>query len=230
MDKLRVALIEDDLPLADTIRLWLELAGHEVTHFAAGRPFIEQARPGAYELLVIDWMLPDIGGDKVVQWARTHLGWDVGVLFATVRGEEHDIAYALKLGADDYLVKPVRQIEFLARVEAVARRLLLRRRQDEVLICGELRLDVPGRRASVAGAPLALTRKEFDLAVAFLRQPGEIVSRDFLLKTIWGQRAPSDTRTIDTHVNRLKKKLGPGFADAWVITPVHGIGYRLQPV
>lgn len=230
MDKLRVALIESDLLLADTLRLWLELAGHEVAHFAAGRPFIERARPGTYDFLVIDWVLPDIGGDKVVQWARTNLGWEVGIVFETARNEEHDIAYALKLGADDYLVKPVRRMEFLARIEAVARRLPLRQRQDEVLVCGGIRLDVPARRAFVAGTLTPLTRKEFDLAVAFLRQPNGLISREFLLRTIWGQRVPADTRTVDTHINRLKKKLATGFAGEWALTSVHGIGYRLEPV
>ncbi len=230
MDKLRVALIESDLLLADTLRLWMELAGHEVAHFVAGRPFIEQARPGAYDFLVLDWVLPDIGGDKVVQWARTNLGWEIGVVFETGRNEEHDIAYALRLGADDYLVKPVRQMEFLARIEAVARRLPLRQRQNEVLACGGIRLDVPARRAFVAGILVPLTRKEFDLAVTFLRQPNGLVSREFLLRTIWGQRTPADTRTIDTHINRLKKKLAAGFAGEWALASVHGIGYRLEPV
>jgi DNA-binding response OmpR family regulator len=207
-----VALIEDDPRSADTMRRWLEEVGFDVTHFATGRPFIAQARPGAYNLLIVDWMLPDIGGDEVVQWARVELGWDVGILFATMRDSEHEIAYALK------------------RIDVMARRLSLRQRRDEVLICGGLKLDVPGRLAFIEGAPVTLASKEFDLAAAFLRQPGEPVSREFLLKTIWRQHSPSDTRTIDTHVNRLKKKLGPGFAREWAISPVHGIGYRLEPV
>ena len=230
MDKFRVALIEDDLHAAATIQRWLESAGHAVKHFPLGRPFIAQAQPGDYDLLVVDWMLPDIGGDELVQWARAQLGWEMGILFATMRDSEYEIAHALKQGADDYLVKPVRQVEFLARIEAVARRLSLRQRRDEILVCGALKLDIPGRRAFVVDVPVNLASKEFDLAVAFLRQSGELVSRNFLFKTIWGQRAASNSRTIDTHVNRLKKKLGPEFAREWVITPVHGVGYRLEPV
>lgn len=230
MEKYRVALIEDDAHWADTIRRWLETAGHAVTHFSTGQPFIDQTKPGAYDLLVVDWMLPDTGGDEIVQWARVHLGWEMGILFATMRDSEFEIAHALKQGADDYLVKPVRQVEFMARIEAVARRLSLRRRRDEVLECGSLKLDITGRRAFVLDAPVNLASKEFDLAVALLRQNGELVSRNYLFKTIWGQRTSTDTRTIDTHVNRLKKKLGPEFTRAWAITPVHGVGYRLEPV
>ena len=230
MNNFHVALIEDDLHWASTIQRWLEDDGFKVTHFPLGGPFMAQARPGKYDLLIVDWMLPDTGGDEIVQWARVHLGWELGILFATMRDSEQEIAYILKQGADDYLVKPLRQAEFLARVNVMARRLSLRQRQEQILSCGELKLDVPGRMAFVAGAPVTLASKEFDLAVAFLRQPGELVSREFLLKTIWGQRSPSDTRTIDTHVNRLKKKLGPDFTREWSIASVHGLGYRLEPV
>ena len=229
MRPLHIGLIEDDALQAQLMQLWLEKAGHSVTHFQAAQPFLDSVSPDQFDLLIIDWMLPDQNGDVVLQWVRSNLGWGIGVLFATARSEEEDVAYILGIGADDFIRKPVGHAELLARIEALSRRIGRRAERPDTMAVGPFRLDPSSHLAYVGEEVQELTKKEFELAAAFFNHQGELVTRDYLLKTIWGHKAKADTRTVDIHVSRLKRKLNMGLDNGWVITPIHGLGYRFEP-
>lgn len=229
MTSLSIGLIEDDPDQAALLSLWLRHAGHRVTVFHAAQPFFDSVQPGQFDLLLLDWMLPEINGDAVLQWVRERLGWELGVIFVSARSEVDDVAYVLTLGADDYVAKPVHQIELLTRIEALARR-LGRQPLAAAVEASPYRFDPGAHRAYVSGAVIDLTPKEFELALMFFQHPGEALSREYLLRTVWGHKSPVDTRTVDTHVGRLKRKLGLASEQGWVLAPVHGIGYRLEQV
>ena len=226
---MEIALLEDDLHQAEVMKLWIESAKHTCQIFATGGAFIEGMQRKRYDLLIIDWMLPDTDGIKVLTWVREHLGWQVPVLFATARNSESDIVNALKYGADDFMTKPIKHLEMLARIEALGRRAAaLRGKEHRTAGCYEI--DMEAHRISRSGEKIELTQKEFELAIHMFQNPGRLLSRDSLLEAIWGLNAEVDTRTVDTHVSRLRKKLQLSEENGWRLIPVYGYGYRLEVV
>ncbi|GAB7538505.1 response regulator transcription factor [Burkholderia sp. 22PA0099] len=218
------AVLEDDADQRDLIMLWLEHGGHRAQGFATGAAFTEALKNDRYQLLVIDWMLPDTTGDAMIQWVRDNLGWNVPVIVLTARDDEQTVLTALRAGADDYLVKPARSAEMLARIAAVARRYGLGGKAP--LTLGAYEIDIQRVRISVNGTAVDLTQKEFDLAVYMFQSPGQLLSRDHLLNRVWGVHADVDTRTVDTHVSRLRKKLQLDGSNGWKVIPIYGYGYR----
>lgn len=222
------AVVEDSRSQAEVLKALLKSEGHQVEVFAEGRACLEALASRAFDFFVIDWNLPDMGGDEVLKYIREHCGWDVPVMFCTARTAEESAADILRLGADDYLPKPLRYMEFMARVES-----LLRRRQGgrpAVLRCGGIEADLDGRRMRLGGADVDLTQREFDLAVLFLRNIGRVLPREELLSTVWVRDGEVDTRTVDTHASRLRKKLGLAGESGLMLTSVYGQGYRLDTV
>lgn len=223
---MHIAFVEDDPDQAEVLKLWLESAGHAVDAFANGRDFMEAAARKTYELLLVDWVLPDYDGGKVIEWIRSTVGWEVPILVTTVRDAEEEIVAGLRVGADDYLVKPLKSLELLARIETVARRVKARR--QTVLHAGDYEIDTERRQARLAGNPVEMTQKELDLAYYLFANPGKLFSRNHLLDKIWGINAAIDTRTVDTHVSRLRRKLELNGEHGWHLVPVYGYGYRLE--
>jgi DNA-binding response OmpR family regulator len=154
----------------------------------------------------------------------------VPVLFTTARDAEADIVQALKAGADDYLVKPLRKQELLARVEALGRRARPKPRTAEHLKLAEFDVDVDRRVVNRHGVEVDLTQKDFDLAVFLFRNVGNLVSRGHILESVWGRTSDLNTRTVDTHVSRLRSKLGLVPENGWKLTAVYQHGYRLEQV
>jgi two-component system, OmpR family, response regulator RegX3 len=153
------------------------------------------------------------------------------VLFTTGRDREEDIVHALKAGADDYLVKPLRRMEFLARVEALLRRSrALGREAEEPFEAGEFRIDPLGRTLQRGGEVIELTQKEFEMAALLFRNIGRLLSRSYLLDTVWGISADVSTRTVDTHASQLRSKLGLYPEQGWRLSAVYQHGYRLERV
>lgn len=226
----RVLVVEDESAIAELISLNLRHAGFEVT-IAASAEQAQAAVDGVLpDLVLLDWMLPKLDGLVVCRRIRErHV---TPILMLTARGEETDIILGLEVGADDYLAKPFRIRELLARVRAILRRsermatAVVEPDEPDGVTVGPIRVSLDMRSAELDGVELELTPKEFDLLALFMQNPGRAFSRDYLLQRIWGDDVFVTDRTVDTHVQRLRKKLGD---EADMIRTVWGIGYRFQP-
>jgi DNA-binding response OmpR family regulator len=227
---MRIAIVEDDPSQADLVRVWLIGAGHSCHVFARGREFMRVMARDSFDLLLLDWELPDVNGDAILAWVRSNIRDAIPVLFATARDSEADIVKALRAGADDYLVKPLRKQELLARVDALGRRAHPQPRTAAVIRLAEFEIDLDRRVVQRHGAPVDLTQKDFDLAVFMFRNVGNLVSRGHILESVWGRSSDLNTRTVDTHVSRLRSKLGLVAEHGWKLTAVYQHGYRLEQI
>ena len=229
----RILVIEDSADLAFGLRTNLEIEGYEVEVSADGAAGLERARRSPPDLVILDLMLPKLDGFRVLKAIRQD-ALAMPVLILTARGEEADKVRGLKLGADDYVTKPFGVLEILARVEA-----LLRRRPDlpgagpsggkpEPERFGDVAVDLASRTVSRAGNDVEVAPKEYELLVALLRRRGAVVSRQDLMRDVWGYSDAVISRTIDTHVAELRRKLeaDPG-APRHILT-VRKVGYRLK--
>ncbi|MEO8030649.1 MAG: response regulator transcription factor [Gemmatimonadota bacterium] len=220
----RVLLIEDNLDLAFGLRTSLEIEGYEVLHAETGMAGLVMAGGSAPELVVLDLMLPELNGYEVLKRLRA-AEVSAPVLILTAKGEEADKVQGFRLGADDYVVKPVGVLEFLARVEA----LLRRTRPDakgELYRFGQVEIDSERRSVTVCGADVELSPLEFDLLHALARRRGGLVSRAELLREVWGYRAEVESRTVDTHIAKLRTKIDRG-TESRIVT-LRKKGYRLK--
>ncbi|MCV2368864.1 response regulator transcription factor [Roseateles oligotrophus] len=223
---MHIGLAEDDPEQLALLSLWLTDAQHTVQGYGTRADFIAALGKERFDLLLVDWMLPDGTGADVLQWTRTNLGWELPILVLTVRDDEQTVVIALQAGADDYVVKPAKPLELLARVAALGRR--VQRGALPVLRLGAFEIDIQRQRLALDGEPVAMTQKEFDLSVYLFQNPGKLLSRDHLLNKIWGLNTEVDTRTVDTHISRLRKKLGLDGSKGWKLVPVYGVGYRFE--
>ena len=226
----RVLVVEDEADLNNLIRDQLRVEGHAVEQAFDGRAALAAAERSAPDLVVLDWMLPDLDGLTVCRKLREeHL---MPIIMLTARAEEVDRVLGLEVGADDYITKPFSMRELLARVRAQLRRIELegRRRapagEDAAVRLGGLTVDPSSRTAVLDGEELKLTPTEFELLHLFAANPGRAFSRDFLLERIWQNDYAGYERAIDTHVTRLRRKLG--VLGERIVT-VWGVGYRFQP-
>jgi len=221
------AVVEDSRSQAEVLKALLKSEGHQVEIFADGASCLEALKSRSFDFFVIDWNLPDMGGDEVLRYVREQFGWEVPVVFCTARTDEEAASDILRMGADDYIPKPVRYMEFMARVHALLRR---RKPRQTLLQFGNIEIDLEGHRIRLAGADVDLTQREFELAVILLRNVGRVLSREELLAGVWAREADVDTRTVDTHASRLRKKLGLAGESGLMLSSVYGQGYRLDTV
>ncbi len=233
----RVLIVEDEEQLAALVRDQFVAAGYSVDVAGDGPTALALLETRPADLVVLDWMLPGLDGLEVCRRIRARS--ITPILMLTARAEEIDRVLGLEVGADDYLTKPFSMRELLARARALLRRVDLMTGhataaaagagtvEDEALEVGELRVDVAGHTASVAGTSLDLTPKEFDLLRLLAEHPGRAYSREFLLQRIWGLEYDGFDRTVDTHIVRLRKKLGT--VGERIVT-VWGVGYKLRGV
>jgi DNA-binding response OmpR family regulator len=224
----RVLIVEDNADLAYGLRNNLEIEGYEVEIAEDGPQGLAAARSRPPQVMLLDLMLPGADGFRVLKTLRDE-GARFPILILTARGEETDKVRGLKLGADDYVTKPFGVLELLARVEAV-----LRRAQPsngtppEVLRFGDIEIDTATRSVRKAGREVALTPKEYDLLLALYRRKGAIAPRLELMTQVWGYSAAVLSRTVDTHIAELRRKLENGSPEPKHIVTVRKIGYRLQ--
>lgn len=224
MDKKKILIVEDEADIRELLRYHLEREGFEVLEAADGPAGLTLARAEQPALMLLDVMLPGMDGFDVLRGLATENGPAVPVLLLTARGEEVDRVVGLTLGADDYVVKPFSVRELMLRVKAILRR-QDRARTDTVLRHHGIALDAERHRASVNDAPVELTATEFRLLEDLLRHSGAVRTREQLLNTVWGYSFEGYARTVDTHVRRLRAKLGTASA---AIETVRGVGYRLK--
>jgi two-component system response regulator RegX3 len=226
---MRVAIVEDDPSQAALLGHWLMRGGHQSHHFDRGATVIRALSEGKFDVLILDWNLRDISGVEVLRRIRGGDQSSVPVLFASARGREEDVVSALRQGADDYMIKPVRYLEFIARVEAIARRGMHRTEQQPgVMKVGAYDVDGVSRTLMRDGRPVELTTKDFDLSVLFLRNVGQLLSRRHICERVWGRNDVVTSRTLDTHVSRVRRKLGFAPENGWRLAAKYGYGYRLQ--
>jgi DNA-binding response OmpR family regulator len=225
---LRIAYLEDDLDQSTLVAHWLNSAGHQVTCFQSGRELVKVLRSESFDLLILDWMVPDMTGLEVLNWTRSHYDWQVPVLFSTRLNEEADVVRALDSGADDYMEKPLTQQELLARVNALYRRTQATHNQTQLLEFSPYRIDLSSRTIYLEDKIIELTQKEFDLTVFFFKNIGRAISRGHILDSVWGMSPELNTRTVDTHVSRLRKKLSLSKEIGWELSSIYQHGYRLD--
>ncbi|HVG00165.1 MAG TPA: response regulator transcription factor [Chloroflexia bacterium] len=224
-----VLVVEDEHDLAQLVKRQLEGEGHSVLVAGDGQTALMLAAQARPDLVVLDWMLPGLDGLTVCRRLRERSS--VPILMLTARADEADRVLGLEIGADDYLTKPFSLRELLARVRAILRRVELMRHAEEVdegvvrAANNRLTIDPTARRVEVDGAPVELTVKEYELLVILARHPGRSFSRAYLLDRVWGNDTEAGDRAVDTHIVRLRRKLGDLGGE---ITTVWGVGYRLE--
>jgi two-component system phosphate regulon response regulator PhoB len=222
--KQRILVVDDEPDLLELVRVNLAQAGFEVETASKGREALECVRCSAPDLIVLDLMLPDIQGTDVCRELRTDPDFArLPIIMLTARADEVDRVVGFELGADDYVTKPFSPRELTLRVRAVLRRRSQKIDEEESIEHRSLRLDSERHRCFVENVEVDLTAKEFDLLKRLMRRPGRVLTRDQLLEEVWGHDVTVTSRTIDTHVKRLREKLGNAGA---MIETVRGIGYR----
>lgn len=226
---MRVAILEDDPDQADIVGLWLSEAGHTVTACADAQSFLRAVRRDSYDMYVLDWILPDMSGIEVLRKLRSEVQDFTPVILATAKDDEQSIVRGLEAGADDYLVKPIRQGELVARVSAIFRRAAGGKSGEETVDAAPYEFNASTNSVQLDGAAISLTNREFALASFLFRNPGKMLSRSHILEAIWGiENAAVSTRTVDTHISRLRRKLSLGPDNGWKLSAIYQHGYRLE--
>ncbi|CAM5635439.1 response regulator transcription factor [Streptomyces griseomycini] len=222
----RVLVVDDDPTVAEIVTGYLDRAGHLVERAGDGPEALARAAAHRPDLVVLDLMLPGMDGLEVCRRLRDH--GPVPVIMLTARGDEDDRVLGLEVGADDYVTKPFSPRELVLRVESVLRRARPAPAVSGLLRAAGLRVDPAARRATRNGAELALTVREFDLLVFFLRNPGRAYAREELMREVWGWDF-GDLSTVTVHVRRLRGKVEDDPARPRLIRTVWGVGYRFDP-
>lgn len=226
---MRIALLEDDPDQSDLMKLWLEDGDHAVVSYSTGRDFLRDVRRESFDVYLIDWMLPDQTGIEVVRKLRQELSDSTPILIATIKNTEQDVVEALRLGADDYLAKPVRRRELNARIEALHRRVVGSIDKPEVQNAAPYVIDPVHKQVRLNDNSISLTNREFDLTALLFYNAGKVMSRSHILEVIWGiDNDDLSTRTVDTHISRLRKKLQINETNGWKLSAIYQHGYRLE--
>jgi len=225
---MRIAYLEDDLDQAKIIQGWLTEAGHATMHFSNSKDFLKSVGRDSYDLMLMDWLLPDSSGIEVMRFVRRTLKAYTPILFVTQKDDETDVVEALEKGADDYMAKPLRKLELLARINSVTRR-VLGMNEEELPDAAPYSFSPDSTAVELDGKLIELTHREYDLARFLFSRAGRIVSRAHILQSIWGfTTMDMNTRTVDTHMSRLRKKLSIGPENGWHLSAIYQHGYRLE--
>src|SRR5450830_488159 len=204
---MRIAVLDDDNNLLELVCTILNAAGHTCHPFLSGKEMLHQLRRESYDMLILDWQVPDLNGTEILHWVREKLSPTLPVLFMTGRSNEDDIVAGLAAGADDYMIKPIRRGELVARVQALLRRAYPTQNAVEQIQFGAYVFQSRTGRVTMKGKPIDVTQKEFDLALLFFRNLGRPLSRAYILEAVWARDVQIPSRTMDTHVSRVRSKL-----------------------
>ena len=228
MTTTRVLVVDDEAPIVDLVRGYLEAEGMDVITAADGPSALDLIRARSPDVVILDVNLPGLDGFEVLRQARTFT--DAYVIMLTARSEEIDRIVGISVGADDYLVKPFSPRELVVRVKALLRRPRVSRAADgaDLLERGELRIDMPKRTVTLRGTPVTVTTVEFNLLSTLAENPGVVFSRQKLLDRVWGMDFVGDDHVVDVHLGNLRRKLGDDAAAPKFIETVRGVGYRFR--
>ena len=215
---IRILVVEDERPISDLIRMSLQKAGYECACVYDGIAAADMLDQERFDLILLDVMLPGVDGFALMDYIRP---MDIPVIFLTAKNSVDDRVRGLKMGAEDYIIKPFEVLELLARVEVVLRRY---NKLDELIHVGGLKIDTRSMTVTRDGAEIPLTNKEYDLLLLFARNPGMALYRQTIYERVWGGDYISGSRTVDLHIQRMRKKVG--WEDRLVALPK--IGYRLE--
>lgn len=231
---MRIAVLDDDLAQAGLISQILTTAGNSCQPFKRGAEMIghlrrDDADIGA-DMLIVGWPLMDGTGLEVLQWVRKNLPANLPILLIAASAAEDAILSALAAGANDYLIKPVRRAELLTRVQMLTRRSYPERSQSEQIRFGQYVFEPRHARLCMAGRPIDLTQKEFELALLLFRHLGRPLSRAYIQESVWASLADVPSRTLDTHISRVRNKLQLRPQNGFRLAPVYSYGYQLEQI
>ena len=225
-----VLIVDDEPTIVEVVARYLERAGYHTRTAANGEQALEAAAQQRPDLVVLDLMMPGIDGLHVMRRLRDQASEPVGVILLTARGEESDRVTGLRLGADDYVVKPFSPVELVARVDAVLRRVDKPGGDDVgILEVGDIRIDPVARQVFARGEEILLTQREFDVLLFMARHSLQVFSREQLMDAVWQYSFYSDTSTVTVHIRRLRAKLEVDPSRPTHIQTVWGLGYRFVP-
>ena len=224
-----ILVVDDEPTIGEVVCRYLDRAGYETRVALDGNAALEQVERQSPDLVVLDLMLPGIEGLEVMRRIRDRDRNHTAIILLTAKGEETDRVIGLRLGADDYVVKPFSPAELVARIDAVLRRVDTSPAQEPPLEFDGLTIDPAARRVTVGGEEVQLTQREFDLLLFFCRHPGQAFTRQQLMDQVWQYSFYTDTSTVTVHIRRLRSKVEPDPARPRFIETVWGVGYRFQP-
>jgi two-component system, OmpR family, response regulator ResD len=224
-----VLIVDDEPTIAEVVARYLERAGYRTRIAGNGLQALESVADQRPDLVLLDLMLPGIDGLEVMRRLRDQDRDRIALILLTAKGEESDRVIGLRLGADDYVVKPFSPVELVARVDAVLRRVDTSPAQEAPLELNELTIDPASRRVTVCGEEVALTQREFDVLLFLARHRGQVFSRNQLMDAVWQYSFYTDTSTVTVHIRRLRSKIEADPAQPRHIQTVWGVGYRFQP-
>ena len=224
---MRIAVLDDDPLQLEMIEHVAKESGHQCKCYATGSACLQDLRRESFDMLVVDWELPDTSGPEVVRWVRQQLKSEMPILFITYRSEEADIVEGLSSGADDFMVKPLRVGELKARIHALLRR-AYPVSDEATLHFGPYTFQRNDLTVHFHDKMVTLTHREFALALLLFTNEGRLLSRDYLREAVWGQNSEVLSRSLDTHVSRLRQLLQLRPGNSYAISAVYGLGYRLD--
>jgi two-component system, OmpR family, response regulator RegX3 len=225
---MRFAIVDASASQATVLKALLISEGHEVEVFPEGQACLDASSVRTFDGFVLDWTLPATSCKALLQYIRSDINWNASVIVCAAHATEEDVADVLSLGADDFMPKPIRYMEFMARIEALSRH---HKTGSSAPLCfGNFELDLKKKRVLRSGLEITLTQTEYELAQLFFQNISRVFSREELIRDIWQRHPDIDSRTVDTHTSRIRKKLGLDGQNGFVLSSVYGKGYRLDSV
>ncbi|MGQ3129759.1 MULTISPECIES: response regulator transcription factor [unclassified Variovorax] len=226
---MRIAVLDHEAHQRKLIHQTMASLGHECHEYADGKSLLHSMRRQTFDLLLLDWHLPDIRGLDVVKTIRHDLKSRLPVLFITARRDDADMVAGLNAGADDFMSKPIQATELEARVNALLRRSYPAQHETE-LVFGPYHFYPPSRTLKVRGMPVELKNREYELALFLFQNLGRLLSREHLHEAVWGLGVEALSRSLDTHISRLRTKLDLRPSNGFLLLAIYGLGYRLETV